>query len=135
MASVFATAGTVIAAALMTVAATEQTGDLVPVFVGGGIAAVLFVIAASCCVKATMPVGFSLPGSQPESWLRDIDAGMPIEQSLAEQASNFQRKIEENRSVLESNAFWFKWGARAGIAAPFVGLAGWLGTLLLRFCL
>src|SRR5262249_18996017 len=50
MASVFATAGTVIASALMTVAATEQIGDLVPVFVGGGIAAVLFVIAASCCV-------------------------------------------------------------------------------------
>lgn len=134
MASVFAAAGTVIAAALMTVAAGTADAQFVPIFTGGGVAAVLFVLGASFCVKATLPVGFALPGSQPESWLRDIKNRSPLAKSLAEQAANFQDKIEGNRKVLVSNARWFKTGAWAGISAPIAGFAGWVAMLFIIRC-
>ena len=130
MASVFAAAGTVIAAALMTVAAGETPGEFAPIYVGGGIAALLFIAGASFCVKATLPVGFALPGSQPKSWVRDIRDGSALSKSLAEQAANFQGKIEHNRKVLTDNAWWFRMGAWAAILAPLVGLAAWGVTML-----
>lgn len=132
MASVFAAAGTVIAAAL--IAATTgggETTQLIPIFVGGGITAALFIVGASCCVAATLPVGFLLPGSQPKNWLRDITGEASLHDALSEQAANFQDKIDKNRKVLVRNASWFKWGARAGIVAPLVGFIAWLQTLLI----
>ena len=126
MASVFAAAGTAIAAALMTVAAQQHDVSYAPILAGGGFAAALFIIGAAFCVAATMPVDFSLPGSQPKNWKRDLENGTPLVQSLAEQAANFQCKIDDNSKVLKRNARLFMMGAISGILAPFMGLVIWI---------
>src|SRR5262249_48058342 len=86
MASVFAAAGTAIAAALMTVAAQQHDNDYTPIFAGGGAAAGMFILGAVFCVMATMPSDFHLPGSQPTNWKHDLAKNTPLSQALAEQA-------------------------------------------------
>lgn len=130
MASVFAAAGAAIVAGLITLAPSDQAHANLPIFIGGGLAALLFLAGAALCVSAALPVSFDLPGSQPESWYADAARDRDLRESLAEQAENYQDKIRDNGAVLRRNARRFMWGARAGIAAPFVGVVLWLLTWL-----
>mgnify|MGYP000051836444 CR=1 FL=1 len=125
MASVFAAAGAVIVAGLITLVASDTT-DFAPVFIGGAFSAMLFLVGAGMCVWATLPVGFDLPGGQPEDWKKDVETGTSLDGSLAEQAEHYQGKIEDNRKALQKNAGRFQFGAISGIAAPFIGFLVWL---------
>lgn len=130
MASIFTAAGAAIVAGLITLY-TEGPDDSDPIFAGGVAAAALFLIGASLCVWAALPVGFDLPGAQPKSWLNDVETGKQLKESLQQQAENYQDKINDNRKVLGANASRYKWGAIAGIAAPLAGFVVWLIT---SFC-
>lgn len=133
LAGVFTAAGTAIIVGLISVSVTNiLLRDAYPIYLGGSIAAVMFVIAAIQCVKATLPIGFWLPGNQPESWYPDVESGKELRESLAEEAEHTQEKIAENRQTLESNARWFRRGAKIGIAAPLVGGGLWLATFSCR---
>jgi len=127
MASVFTAAGAAIIAGLITVGHADAN---IAIYLGGGIAATLFLFGAILCVWATMPVGFSLPGSQPASWEEDIKANTNLNISLGQQAGNYQTKIADNHSTLGRNARKFKSGAIAGIAAPVMGFVVWLAVSL-----
>lgn len=129
MASVFAAAGAALMAGVISVAA----GANYALIVGGGIAASLFLIGASCCARAAMPTYFWLPGNEPRDWAMDINAGHKPEQTYQDQVRNLQRKITENHDIIEDNADWFERGARFGIAAPLIGLVVGLLTLALAF--
>jgi hypothetical protein len=102
-------------------------------YVGGVTVALLFLIGASFCVAATLPVGMWLPGNQPESWFGDVDAGAELSAALGEEAEHIQAKVAENRDALKTNAARFRSGAILGITAPFVGLLVWfVATFFVR---
>lgn len=132
MAGIFTAAGAAIVAGLITLASSKGASSFVPIFAGGIVAAILFLVGAGLCIYAALPVGFNLPGSQPLSWQEDVEKGRKLFRSLREQAENYQDKIVKNRKVLKANAKRFKWGAISGIAAPFLGFLVWLAT---SFCL
>ena len=128
LAGVFTAAGTALLVGLITLAATKDISLTIkyPAYLGGGVAAVLFILAAAFCIRATFPVQFWLPGNQPHSWYGDVEAGRELTAALSEEAEHIQSKIAENRTVLQTNATRFKWGAALGIAAPLIGTALWL---------
>jgi hypothetical protein len=128
MASAFTLAGAATVAGLITLASTSDGGLALrlPIYVGGSIAAVMFLIGACCCVTATIPVKFWLSGNEPDNWRDDVLEGEELKKMLADQANNYQAHIGENAGVLSANARRFKWGALIGVAAPFVGFAAWL---------
>jgi hypothetical protein len=137
MASAFTLAGAALVAGLITLASTpaDATEHLmrVPVYVGGVVAALMFLGGAFVCVRATMPVEFWLPGNEPENWRDDVHKERTLKEMLGDQADNYQRHIGKNDGALRRNARWFKWGATLGVAAPFVGCAMWLLASLCRF--
>lgn len=116
------TAGVVIA---IFNAAGFQLHDRLPLIAGGAAAALSFLAGALCCVTAIQPAGFYLPGCEPENWQEDIDAGRKLEECLGERAKHIQGHIAENFKVIGRNARLFAWGARCGMAAPFIGLIAW----------
>jgi hypothetical protein len=123
---------TAAAAALMAglialaVAAKPDAASKYPLFLGGGIAAGLFLIAAAHCMMAILPADFWLPGNEPKVWYDDIITKKAFVEALGEEAGYIQEKIEENRAVLKRNARLFRRGAIAGICAPTVGTLVWL---------
>ncbi len=126
MASVFTAAGAAIVAGLIAfVADSDRVAGANAIMWGGGVAAILFLFSAGLCVWATLPVGFDLPGSQPDSWREELEHGTDLDVALREQAQNYQDKITDNRRVLKTNANKFKWGAIAGITAPIGGSLVW----------
>jgi hypothetical protein len=132
MASVFAAAGAALMAGVLTAASGQFTNEAASLLIGGTAAAILFLVGASFCVRATMPQTFWVAGAEPENWESDVAAGRPLKDALGEQAGNIQEKIDENNATLMRNAWWFKWGGRFGIAAPFAGLMLWLMFLICR---
>lgn len=127
MASVFAAAGAAFLAVIITVVSdTNNARTVFPIILGGTAAGISFLIGASCCVRATMPCSFWTPGSEPDNWKGEIATGAELKAALGEQSGHIQDKIDDNNTVLERNALWFKWGGRLGIAAPFAGLIVWL---------
>jgi len=126
MASVFAAAGAAVVAALITVASSNDATDGISIYLGGSVAALLFLGGACFCVWAAMPTGFDLPGNEPESWKTEIESGRELNPGLCDQAENYQEKITENRAALKRNAHRFKIGALSGIGAPLFGSLVWL---------
>ena len=128
LAGVFTAAATGALAVLIGVAVTKDVAIVhrYPVYIGGGMTALMFLLAAALCVWAVMPVGFWLPGNPPEEWRKDVDEGKDLNSALSEEAEHMIGKIKENRDTLKANAWRFKWGALIGIAAPFVGAILWL---------
>jgi hypothetical protein len=120
------TAGVVIA---IFNAAGNQLGPRLPLIIGGGAAALFFLAGAICCIRSIQPVGFYLPGCEPINWLEDVDAGRKLDDCLGERAKHIQDNIAYNFDVIEKNAVLFKWGARFGIAAPFLGVLAWVIAL------
>jgi hypothetical protein len=104
-----------------------------PLMLGGGIAAGCFLGAAVLCITAIRPVSFWLPGCEPQNWRSDVAEGRELDDCLGERAQHIQEAIVDNLKVIDSNAKLFKWGARLGIAAPFVGLVVWLLASACRF--
>jgi hypothetical protein len=130
LAGVFTAAATGVLAVMLALAITKDVAILhrYPVYVGSGTTAGMFLVAACLCISAAMPVGFWLPGNQPENWYGDVDQGKDLGAALGEEAQHIQDKIVENRAILAKNAQRFGRGAIMGIAAPFVGAALWLLT-------
>lgn len=127
LASAFTLAGAGLVAGLITLAAASEHWRLfVPVYAGGGITALMFLIAAWICVRTTMPVEFWLAGNEPANWQDDVERSEKLEKMLGDQATNYQKCIEGNDVILKGNARAFKWGARLGVGAPFVGAVVWL---------
>lgn len=135
LASAFTLAGTGVIAGLITLAATSDAGrQLIPVYLGGLVSAVMFLVGALVCVRATMPVDFWLAGNEPKNWHDDIEGGQSLEKMLGDEANIYQGSIDKNFDVLTRNARAFKWGAQIGVAAPFAGFIVWgliaLGSLI-----
>lgn len=124
------TAGVVIA--LFNAAGPALSGRL-PMILGGTAAAVSFLTAAVLCITAIQPVSFWLPGLAPENWETDIQTGRKLDDCLGERAQHIQEQIATNSETIEANAGYFRWGARIGIAAPFVGVFVWLLASACRF--
>jgi hypothetical protein len=104
-----------------------------PMMLGGGAAALCFLTAAILCITAIRPVNFWLPGLAPENWDSDVSSGRALDDCLGERAQHIQEQIADNLKVIKSNANLFKWGARLGISAPFVGVAVWLLASVCKF--
>ncbi len=128
LAGAFAAAGTAIIAGLITLHAAEKITltQKFPIYLGGGVTAASFLIAAGLCIRAIFPVGFWLPGNEPKSWYGDVTTGRTLDDAMGEEAEHIQTKIEDNRAVIKTNASRFKWGATLGIAAPVAGFIVWL---------
>ena len=128
LAGVFTAGATAVIAGLLTLHTAEKIAlaQKFPVYLGGGVGFLLFLAAASFCIAAIFPVGFWLPGNEPQAWYRDIEGAKDLKLALGEEAEHIQSKISENREVLSKNATRFKIGAILGIAAPIVALAVWM---------
>jgi hypothetical protein len=133
LAAVFAASGTAIIAGLISAPIWQQGASDPPLIVAGIVAAALFLVGASFCVLTTMPVGFDLPGSRPESWEDDVQAGRLLPDVLPEQVENYQGKIADNSAVLKRNAVYFRIGAIAGLASPFAGFCAWALVMSCRW--
>jgi len=103
-------------------AAGSALHERLPLILGGGSAALCFLAGALCCVSAIQPVSFYLPGCEPNNWEEDILAGKKLDECLGERALHIQGHINANFDVIKQNAGRFAWGARFGMAAPFVGI-------------
>ena len=113
-------------------AAGAQLSARLPLIVGGSAAAICFLVGAICCVNAIQPVGFFLPGCEPELWQEDIEGGRKLDDCLGERAMHIQGCIASNNKVIRKNAQIFSVGAGFGMAAPFVGILLWLFFQLAR---
>jgi hypothetical protein len=128
LAGVFTAAAAAIMAGLiaLTVASKPDFAAKYPIYLGGGIAALLFLAAAAHAIAAMLPISFWLPGNEPESWYGDVDSKKAMMEALGEEAEHIQSKIEDNRKVLKRNARLFKRAAILGICAPTAGATLWL---------
>jgi hypothetical protein len=126
LAGMFTAAATALLAAVVALAnpAWSIPGRL-PLILGAASAAVFFLIGALMCLRVIMPVKFWLPGCEPGNWESDVVAGKTLHACLGERSMHIQEQIAENHTVIEANARIFKWGARCGIAAPFIGFLVW----------
>jgi len=122
MASVFAAAGAALVAGTITILSGNHP---IAVVAGGTTAGAFFLAGAACCVKATMPSDFYLPGNQPRDWKKDVSDGRALIACLGEQADHLQARIDFNNGIITENALWFKRGAWLGIVAPFAGALVW----------
>jgi hypothetical protein len=70
VAGTFATAGAAIVAGVIgfSAAASADNHYGTAVYAGGLLSASMFIIGALFCIRAAMPVGFNLPGTQPSKW-------------------------------------------------------------------
>jgi hypothetical protein len=125
MASIYAAAAAVIIGGLITIADTVTGALLWP----AGVTAVMFLVASTLCVWATLPADFYLPGNEPTSYKTEIEAGIDVNTALRDEVEHTQSKIDDNAKLLKKNARLFRAGAFLGIAAPVVGLLVWLHTL------
>lgn len=124
LAGTFTGAATAVIAGL--IALTSQDSSVgVPIYAGGGIAALMFFAGAALCVAAMMPIGFDLPGNEPQNWFDDVRAGRTLSECVGDELSHYQDKIDDNCAAIGRNARRFKWGACVGIFAPLVGAATW----------
>ncbi len=128
LAGVFTAAAAALMAGLiaLTIASKLEFADKYPIYLGGGVAALLFLVAAAHCIAAILPIGFWLPGNEPSSWYGDIESKKAMAEALGEEAEHIQSKIDENRTVLNRNARLFKRAAILGICAPTAGAILWL---------
>lgn len=137
LAGMFTAAATALTAGVVIAIFNSTSGSSLaarlPMMLGGGVAALCFLAAAVLCITAIRPVSFWLPGLSPENWATDIASGRELDDCLGERAQHIQEQIAENLKTIESNAKLFKWGARFGIAAPFVGVLVWLLSSVCRF--
>jgi hypothetical protein len=128
LAGMYTAAATALTAGVV-IAIFNAAGDKLtmryPLILGGVAAALCFLIGAMLCIRAIQPAGFFLPGCEPANWQEDIDGGKALDDCLGERAKHIQTEIEANFQVIEGNAKLFKWGARFGIAAPFLGFFVW----------
>jgi hypothetical protein len=125
LAGVFTAAGGALVAGLATISGVETIHNPVPLYLGGGVAALMFFAAAGLCVWSASPVGMWLPGGEPGGWYGDVNTKKAYDDSLAEEAENIQDKIVENRTTIESITRFYKWGSRIGVLAPVVGTIVW----------
>ena|SRR5579864_6114967 len=131
-ASVHTAAGTALIAGLLAVASSDHAVDFSAMYWGGAVAALMLLGSGALCVAAAMPVGFYLPGAQPESWRSDIESGRDYLPALSEQAGNFQDRIASNSETMKRNARMFRIGAVGGMVAPIIGAATW--WLVMHYC-
>ena len=128
LAGMYTAAATALTAGVV-IAIFNAAGDKLvaryPMIAGGGSAALCFLVGAMFCIRAIQPASFYLPGCEPANWLEDVEAGKELDDCLGERAKHIQTHIDANFKVIERNAKLFKWGARFGIAAPFVGIINW----------
>lgn len=137
VAGTFATAGAAIVAGVIgfSAAATSPNVYQVPVYVGGLLAAALFLVGSFFCIKAAMPIGFNLPGTQPNGWEGDVSAGRTLQDCKHDLIKIREESIQENLKTIRKNAKLFAAGAYCGIAAPFTGVIAWVAVLILqRYC-
>ena len=60
-----------------------------------------FLSAVWNSMKAAAPIAFAYVGNVPAGWVRDVEGGVTLVQSLAEQCAFYDEKIGENRARLE----------------------------------
>jgi hypothetical protein len=128
VAGTFATAGAAIVAGLMgfSAAVTADNHFAPAIYLGGLLAASLFLIGALLCIQAAMPVGFNLPGTQPSGWKEDVIGGKTLKDCQHDLLNFREVLIRENLDTIKNNARLFTYGSYCGVAAPFVGAAAWV---------
>ena len=131
LAGVFTTAATALFAGVVIGLFDNQwnTPDRLPLLIGGAVAGLMFLLAATQCVRAIIPTPFWLPGCEPDNWIDDVQSGKALDACLGERAQHIQKQIEKNSEIITQNAKRFEWGAKLGIAAPIVGIVFWLAML------
>ncbi|WP_430437804.1 hypothetical protein [Oceanibaculum nanhaiense] len=130
LAGIFTAAGTAVLAGLIAVHLSDLTIKFtLPIYIGGGVSVVMFLLAGSVCIWSALPLEMWLPGGEPETWYRDIQSGKPFPDSMAELAELIQEKISENRKYIEANAKRFRFGAICGVISPGVGTLLWVAIL------
>jgi hypothetical protein len=92
------------------------------VTIGGGAAAISFVVGAFLCIFAMLPVKFWTAGNEPEEWYKDITNNTPMVEALGEQCEFVSRHIHANNRIIERNASRFLFGAIIGAVAPIIGV-------------
>jgi hypothetical protein len=136
LAGIFTAAATALTAGIVITifnAGGQPLNAKLPLMLGGGASAILFLAAAVLCIVAIQPVSFWLPGLAPENWDTDVSSGRELDDCLGERAAHIQQQIGENLVTIARNATRFRWGSRLGIAAPFVGVVVWLLASACRF--
>jgi hypothetical protein len=134
VAGTFATAGAAIVAGVIgfSAAVSAENHYAPEVYVGGLLAALLFLAGALLCIQAAMPVGFNLPGTQPSGWADDVIRGRTLAECQHDLLNFRETLIKENLETIRKNSMLFRIGAYCGIAAPFVGAAAWLVVALFQ---
>lgn len=134
VAGTFATAGAAIVAGVIGFSAAVSTENhyATEVYGGGLCAAILFLIGAFLCIRAAMPVGFNLPGTQPSGWADDIINKRALKECQHDLLNFRETLIKENLNTIRRNAMLFRMGAYCGIAAPFIGAIVWLVIACLK---
>jgi hypothetical protein len=127
VAGTFSTAGAAIVAGVLgfSAAVSPDNHYATAAYIGGLLAASLFLAGAFLCIQAAMPVGFNLPGTQPSGWESDVTGGRALKDCQYDLLNFRENFIKENLVTIRNNARLFRAGAYCGIAAPFFGAAAW----------
>lgn len=133
LAGIFTAAATAMTAGVVIAIFNAATGDIGAriMMLSGAAAAGCFLMGAVLCFRSIMPVKFNVAGCEPGNWAVEIASGADLDDCYGERADHIAEQIEDNRVIMERNARLFKWGARFGISAPFVGMA--VGGLFFLF--
>jgi hypothetical protein len=109
----FATAAAAIAAGVIGFSAAAGSENIyrTSIYAGGISAAALFIIGAEFCIRASMPVGFHLPGTRPRDLAEDVAKGRTLIECQQDLMDIRETAIKENLAVIERNARSYKIGA------------------------
>lgn len=127
---VFVAAATALIAGLLAI--DSQFTSSIRLYSAGGAAAGLFLCAAVCCLRATFPLPFNLPGNAPQNWYETANSANSLLAALGGEAENYQQYIDDNRRALRKYSGSLKVGLLLGTAAPVLGAAAYLVAMLFQ---
>ncbi len=93
--------------------------------------AIGFLGSMFCAVRSALPTDFYFPGSLPEDWLDNVQAGTDYEDSLREQTANINDNINDNHDCLTLNGWWMK--TAVWIAFGSLGVGGSIAIIALGY--
>lgn len=85
----------------------------------------LLLAGVGFCVAAAWPVPFGAAGAAPEKWWKDGVETRPLAECLKKESRNYQRRIEDNRTVHARATWQLRVGIVSGCSAPALGLVVW----------
>jgi hypothetical protein len=77
--------------------------------------------ALGFAVYAARPTDFFFAGNNPKNWVPDVDRGMGLTRSLADQAAVYAVDIEKNEKILSDNHRFLKFALLTSVASTVLG--------------